>query len=85
MTPQDIRAVVIEELSNIAPEADAAGIPGDADLREELDIDSMDVLNLVIALHKRLGVDIPDRDQAKLLTLDGAVAYLSQRLETRTG
>lgn len=83
MTPEDIRAVVIEELENIAPEADATAVPGDADLREELDIDSMDVLNFVTALHKRLGVDIPDKDQPKLLTLDGAVAYLEERLRAQ--
>ncbi|RDD61033.1 acyl carrier protein [Ferruginivarius sediminum] len=85
MTPQDIRAAVIEELENIAPEADASAVPGDADLREELDIDSMDVLNFVTALHKRLKVDIPDRDQPKLLTIDGAVAYLQEKLAARTG
>lgn len=82
MTPDELRAIVLEELGNIAPEADLDSVPGDADLREKLDIDSMDVLNLVTALHKRLEVDIPDRDQPKLLTLDGAVDYLQQKLAT---
>jgi acyl carrier protein len=66
MTPQDIRAAVIEELENIAPEADASAVPGDLDLCEELDIDSMDVLNFVTALHKRLKVDITDCHHPKL-------------------
>lgn len=80
MSPDDIRAIVLEELSNIAPEADPATIDPAADLRDELDLDSVNVLNLVIALHERLGVDIPDADANKLLTLDGAVAYLEGKL-----
>jgi len=80
MTPEELRKVFLEELSNIAPEIDPDTVPGNVDLRDELDIDSMDVLNLTIALHKRLNVDIPDKDQPKLLTVDGAVAYLQDKL-----
>lgn len=80
MTEEEIRRVVLEELGNIAPEADPAALAGDADVREALDIDSMDVLNFVVALHQRLGVDVPERDYPKLLTVDGAVAYLSARV-----
>ena len=49
----------------------------DADLREELDIDSMDFLNFVIGLHERTGIDVPERDYPKLATLAGCVSYLS--------
>jgi acyl carrier protein len=80
MSDIDIRKVVQEELSNIAPEVDLAGLDPAADLREALDIDSMDFLNLVTALHQRLGVDIPEIDYPKLITLDGAVAYLAAHL-----
>ena len=76
MTADEIRTVVIVELSNIAPEMDIAGIQPNADLREALDIDSMDFLNFITALHEKLGVDIPERDYPKLITLAGAVAYL---------
>ena len=55
MKPDDIRRVVLEELSNIAPETDPAGIDPGTDLREALDIDFMDFLNFITALHKRLG------------------------------
>ena len=51
-----------------------------ADLREALDINSMDFLNFVIAIHHRLGVDIPEIDYPKLMTLDGAVSYLKPKL-----
>ena len=80
MTDIDIRKVVQEELNNIAPEADLASIDPAADLREALDIDSMDFLTFVTAIHQRLGVDIPEIDYPKLVTLDGAVAYLTAKL-----
>ena len=77
MTREDLRAAIIEEIGNIAPEADAAGVAEDADLREALDLDSMDIFNLVVAVTKRLGVDIPDADAVRLVTLRGAVDYLA--------
>jgi acyl carrier protein len=76
----DIRTVVREELGNIAPEMDLQALDPSADLREALDIDSMDFLNFVIAVHHRLGVDIPELDYPKLITLDGAVMYLKTKL-----
>lgn len=75
------RAVFLEELGRIAPEADLAALAPDADLRDALDIDSMDVLTLLAALHTRLGVDIPEADAGRLMTLDGAAAYLAARLQ----
>ena len=83
MTDPDIRAAIVEELGNIAPEADLAAIDPAADLREALDIDSMDFLNFVIALHRRLAVDIPEIDYPKLVTLDGAMAYLRAKAKLR--
>jgi acyl carrier protein len=76
----DVRTIVQEELGNIAPEMDVGTINPSADLREALDIDSMDFLNFVTAMHHRLGVDVPEIDYPKLVTLDGAVAYLEARL-----
>ena len=80
MIDVDIRKVMQEELSNIAPEADLVSIDPAADLREALDIDSIDFLTLITALHQRLGVDIPEIDYPKLDTLDRAVAYLTAKL-----
>jgi acyl carrier protein len=79
MTEDDIRATVLRVLAEIAPEADAAGIDPDASLRDQLDLDSMDVLNVMIALHEALHVDIPETDYPKLASLRGAVAYLAER------
>ena len=82
MNEADIHAVLQEELNNIAPEANLREIDSAADLREALDIDSMDFLNFVIAVHHRLGIDIPELDYPKLVTLAGAVRYLSTKLAT---
>ena len=82
MTDIDIGKVVQEELNNIAPEADLATVDPAADLREAIDIDSMDFLNLVTALHHRTGIEIPELDYPKLITLSGMVAYLEARLKS---
>jgi len=76
MNDSETRALIFELLGNIAPEADFSTLAGDADLREELDLDSMDFLNFVIALHDRTGIDVPETDYPRLFTLDGAIAYL---------
>jgi acyl carrier protein len=80
MSDIDVRKVVQEELGNIAPEVDLATLDPAADLREALDIDSMDFLNFITAIHHRLGVDIPEVDYPKLVTLDGAAAYITLKL-----
>ena len=81
-TPSDAerRAIVLDALRLVAPEADLERLDPAADLREELEIDSMDVLNLAIAIHERTGVEIPEQDYAKLRSLDDGVAYLRRRL-----
>ena len=83
MTTSDIREAVLRALTKVAPEARGVAIAGGAPLRDELDLDSMDMLNFVIGLHTALGVDIPEADYAQLATLDGAVAYLEARLAAR--
>jgi len=80
MTCKDLTAALIDELGRIAPETDASRLDPNAELREELDIDSMDFLNLVTALSERLKIDIPETDYSKLATLSHAVDYLVQRL-----
>jgi len=80
MNDSEIRAVLCEELGNIAPEMDLQKLDPLADLREALDIDSMDFLNFVIAVHHRLGVEIPELDYPKLVTLGGAISYLEAKL-----
>jgi len=83
MTEVDIRKVLHEELNNIAPEIDMSAVDPAADLREALDIDSMDFLNFITAIHNRLGIDIPEIDYPKLVTLDKASAYIESKLEAK--
>ena len=80
MNTDEIRTTVLSVLGEIAPEADPSTIEPDVSFREQLDIDSMDFLNFAIALHERLGIEIPESDYAKLETLDDAVEYLAPRV-----
>ena len=78
MTRQEIRKAVLEELSNIAPDIDIATMDDKADLQEEYDLDSMDAVNLLTAIHKRLGINIPDRDYARMRAIADLLDYLEQ-------
>lgn len=79
MSDDEIRDAFIEELRNIAPESDPSAIDPRVDIRDALDLDSMDILNLVIALTERLAIEIPELDYPKLLTIEGATAYLAAK------
>lgn len=75
MHADDVLAMVTEVLAGIAPEADLASLGDGDDLREALDLDSMDFLNFVTGLQQRSGVAIPDADAPRLATLRGLRAY----------
>jgi acyl carrier protein len=80
MTDTDMEKAVLASIAKVAPEADTSSLDRDADIRDELDLDSMDFLNVVTALHDALGVTIPEADYAKVRTVRGAVAYLREKL-----
>jgi acyl carrier protein len=84
MNDDEIRKVVLRLLSQVAPEADMSAILPTVRLRDQIDIDSMDALNFLIAIDAELHVDIPEADYPKLTTLDNIVAYLSAALAART-
>lgn len=83
LTREQARAAIFDALCAIAPEVDPAGIAPDKPLREQVDLDSFDFLNVIIRLHERLGIDIPESDYAELATLASATEYLVRRGETR--
>jgi acyl carrier protein len=85
MTRDEIKAAVVEELGRIAPETDAGTLGPGADIREELDIDSYDFLNFIIALHERFTLDIPERDYPKLFSFGGAIDYVDEALNAHRG
>ncbi len=82
MTPEELRKAVIDALCQVAPEADPSRLRPDVSFRRQLDIDSMDFLRFVIALHEKLHAEIPEKDYPKLTTLDDCVAYLAAALAT---
>ena len=77
MTEMAFDRVVLDALGDIAPEADMDTLRRNVPFRDQLDIDSMDFLNFVIAVNERTGIDIPESDYGALDTLDGCVAYLN--------
>lgn len=85
MTEDEIRATVLRLLGDIAPETDFSAVRSDIPLRDQLDLDSMDYLNLLIALDKELQVEVPEADYRELATLDGLVAYLAAACRERSG
>ena len=80
ITRDDIRTAFVEELTLIAPDIDPDSVAGDDHLLDDLELDSMDILNLVAAIHKRLGVSVPEVDYPHLETTDKAVDYLAGKL-----
>jgi len=82
MTNEELRRMVVDTLAGVAPELDEATLSPATSFRDQLDIDSMDFLNYVIALHEALGIDIPESDYLVLSSIDGAVAYLADKLKS---
>ena len=80
MTRDEIHSTLLEALGNVAPAADLAHLDSRADLREQLEIDSMDLLNFAIGVHERTGIDIPEADYPTLASRASAGASLESRL-----
>lgn len=78
MNTEDARALLERLLRGIAPEVDLAGADPRAPLQDLFDLDSMDFLNLVTALHEDTGIAVPERDYPRLATIEGFTAYVSE-------
>ena len=76
MTAEQARRAIFEVLGEVAPEVDPGSVDDDVDLTEQLDLDSMDYLNWMIGISEVTGIDIPQRDVARFLTIRGAIGYL---------
>ena len=81
----DARQIIVEVLGGIAPEADLAAVSPQANLRRELDLDSVDFQNFLIGLAKRAGIDITERDAPGLTTLAACEAYVRERRAASRG
>ena len=80
MDKTQIRPQVVEELRRIAPEVEEGELQAGKPLRDQVDLDSMDWLNFLVALNERFKVEIPEADYRKLVTLDDVVRYLAAKL-----
>ena len=81
MDRNDVRQAVLMELRRIAPELEADQVVPAKLLHDQVDLDSMDWLNFLVALHERLKVEIPEADYSRLGTLDQIVDYLMGRMQ----
>ena len=75
----DLLPLVLAAFEEIAPEVDPDALRGDVELRAQVELDSMDLLNWLIEISERTGVEIPEADYAELATLNQLVAYLERR------
>jgi acyl carrier protein len=80
MKREDLAARVLALVTEIAPDVDPASVIASVDFRDQFDFDSMDTLNFAIALHRDLGVEVPETDYSRLASLDKCVAYLADRV-----
>lgn len=81
MMEQQVKNIILKIISVVAPDADLSGLKGDVGLRDQLDLDSMDFLDIVMELRKRYKVEVPKEEYARLETLDGCVTYLTPKLQ----
>ena len=77
MSNEDLRQVLLSVMDEVAPGCLPDAIDDDEDIRDQMDLDSMDLLNVVAGLHERLGIEIPESDVEQIVTINRAVAYLS--------
>ena len=80
MNEDEVRVAITRVLREVAPDVDVDHVAADADLREEVGLDSMDILNFAAGLHEQTGVDVPERDYPQIVTLAGCERYLLAHL-----
>ena len=81
MTQDEVRKIILDIIHDIAPDEDLSDVKGDVRLRDQLDLDSMDFLDIVMELRKRYKIEVPEDDYMELATLDGCVTYLTPKFE----
>lgn len=81
MAPAEIRTAVLEILEDIAPDEDLSQLNDEQAFRDQLELDSMDFLDIVMELRKRYRVQIPEEDYGNLESMKSTVEYLTPRME----
>jgi len=75
--PEEIRETILQVIHEIAPDEDLSNLKGDVRIRDQIDLDSMDFLDIIMELRKRYRIVVPEDDYMKLSTLDSSVEYLA--------
>lgn len=80
MAPAEIKTVILDILTDIAPDEDLTGLKDEIDFREQLELDSMDFLDIVMELRKRYSVNVPEQDYTELASMHSTVNYLTPKM-----
>lgn len=81
MVDQQVREIILGIIKVVAPDADLSNLKGDVRLRDQLDMDSMDFLDIVMELRKRYKIEVPKEDYTELASLDSCVSYLTPKFQ----
>ena len=81
MSKEEIREIIYNIIKDIAPDEDLSNLDDTKAIRDQIELDSMDFLDIVLELRKRYKVDVPEEDYPKLATINGCVEYLEPKLK----
>ena len=79
MTEDQVKQIVIDIINEIAPDEDTSNLKGEVNLRDQMDLDSMDFLDIVMELRKQHGIEVPEADYPRLASLDSCAEYLTPK------
>ncbi|KAF0095340.1 MAG: phosphopantetheine-binding protein [Puniceicoccaceae bacterium 5H] len=83
MTKEECKQVVLDIIAEIAPDEDLSEVKPEVRLRDQLDLDSMDFLDIVMELRKQHGIEVPEEDYPQLATLDSCAEYLTPKFNAK--
>lgn len=83
MTEDQVKQIVIDIINEIAPDEDTSGLKGEISLRDQMDLDSMDFLDIVMELRKQHGIEVPETDYPELASLDSCATYLTPKFNAK--
>ena len=82
MNKEKVRQIVLDIIAEIAPDEDLSGVKPEVRLRDQLDLDSMDFLDIVMELRKQHGIEVPEEEYQELASLDSSASYLLPKFNT---
>ena len=82
MTEEQVKQIVIDIINEIAPDEDTSNLKSEVNLRDQMDLDSMDFLDIVMELRKQHGIEVPEEDYPKLASLDSCADYLTPKFKS---